>query len=85
MKKKRPGIKKVEIEIVGKNEKGGLSVTVEELEKIKKSLDLKIEGKEKELEDLKLKSDKIDGVLTALKEIKKDIHFTGKEEKCLKK
>lgn len=55
--------------------KTGLSMTVEELGKIRILLNQKIEKTEKELEDLRLKSNKVDGVLTALKEIKKDIPF----------
>ncbi|MBA7493263.1 hypothetical protein ES702_03820 [subsurface metagenome] len=59
-----------------KNEKSCLDMAVEELGKTKILLNQKIEKTQKELEDLKLKSDKIDGVLTALKEIKKDIYST---------
>lgn len=51
-------------------ERSSVSAVTEELEKIKKSLDLKIEEMEKECEDLRAKSDKIDIALVTLEEIK---------------
>ena len=55
------------------NKNDNISKTEQELEKRKNSLVQRIEKVKAEQESLKAKIDKIDEVLTALKEIKKDI------------